>query len=148
MLFPTAVVGSLPRPKWLLDLFVAHQDGRMTDSELKSEVDKAIGFAETFFVSPRGRLGTIGLDDLTEVDKALIKKSNANFAIIIYDKLSSLQFDEYVHNYFRNSPGASSDLILMLRDDLDPGSNGRPLESLGLMFWRIPPGYPANEPSQ
>ena len=45
MLFPTAVVGSLPRPKWLLDLFVANQDGLLTDPELKSEVDKAIGFA-------------------------------------------------------------------------------------------------------
>ena len=45
MLFPTAVVGSLPRPKWLLDLFIAHQDGRIADSEFNSEVGRAIGFA-------------------------------------------------------------------------------------------------------
>jgi hypothetical protein len=37
----------------------------------------------------------------------------------------------------------SSDLVLMLRDDLDPGTAGRPLERIDLMFWRIPPGYPS-----
>jgi hypothetical protein len=30
----------------------------------------------------------------------------------------------------------------MLRDDLDPGTPGRPLEYVDLNFWRIPPGYP------
>jgi len=35
----------------------------------------------------------------------------------------------------------------MLRDDLDPGPPGRPLESLGNKFWRVPPGYPAQEPT-
>ena len=30
----------------------------------------------------------------------------------------------------------------MLRDDLDPGEAGRPLEHIGLLFWRVPPGYP------
>ncbi len=110
--------------------------------------DKAIGFAEKFFMSPRGRLGTVDLGTLTEIDKALIEKDNSNFAFIIYDRQSHPQFDKYGHSYYRNSPGASSDLILMLRDDLDPGSDGRPLESLGMKFWRVPPGYPAKEPSQ
>ncbi len=32
-----------------------------------------------------------------------------------------------------------------LRDDLDPGLPGRPLEKIGRKFWRIPPGYPAND---
>jgi len=38
----------------------------------------------------------------------------------------------------------SSDLIIMLRDNLDPGPPGRPLEHLGGYFWRVPPGYPAS----
>jgi hypothetical protein len=37
-----------------------------------------------------------------------------------------------------------ADLVLMLRDDLDPGPPGRPLEDLGLNFWAVPPGYPAS----
>jgi hypothetical protein len=41
-----------------------------------------------------------------------------------------------------DAPTVSSDLILMLRDDLDPGPPGRPLEPLGFKFWRVPPGYP------
>jgi len=39
-----------------------------------------------------------------------------------------------------------ADLVLMLRDDLDPGAPGRPLESLGHKFWRVPPDYPAEGP--
>ncbi len=110
--------------------------------------DKAIGYAQRFFASPYGRLGNMGLEDLTDVDKALLDTIKANLAIVIYDRQSNPQLDEYGHSYFRNSPGASSDLILLLRDDLDPGSDGRPLESLGPKFWRIPPGYPTQETSQ
>ena len=40
--------------------------------------DKAIGYAERFFVSPRGRMGTVGLDKITAVDKAVMEKSGAN----------------------------------------------------------------------
>lgn len=53
--------------------------------------------------------------------------------------------DSFGHSYFRNAPTVSSDLILTLRDDLDPGSPGRPLEYLGGYFWRVPPGYPAKK---
>jgi methionine synthase II (cobalamin-independent) len=27
ILFPTSVIGSLPRPKWGIDLLIEHQDG-------------------------------------------------------------------------------------------------------------------------
>jgi hypothetical protein len=48
------------------------------------------------------------------------------------------------HNYFHASPAASSDLILLLRDNRDPGvENGRPLINLGVhYFWRLTDGYP------
>jgi 5-methyltetrahydropteroyltriglutamate--homocysteine methyltransferase len=45
MLFPTAVVGSLPRPKWLLDLLVDNQNGRVSDADLETKLDRAVGFA-------------------------------------------------------------------------------------------------------
>ena len=56
--------------------------------------------------------------------------------------------DSYGHSYFRNAPTVSSDLVLMLRDDLDPGTPGRPLKSLGLHFWGIPPDYPRANPAR
>ena len=44
-LFPTSVIGSLPRPKWVLDLLIEHQDGALGDDALDEALDKAINFA-------------------------------------------------------------------------------------------------------
>ena len=44
-LFPTSVIGSLPRPKWVIDLLIAHQDGLMDDEALDDALDKAITYA-------------------------------------------------------------------------------------------------------
>ncbi len=44
-LFPTSVIGSLPRPKWVIDLLAAHQSGSLSDEALDAGMDKAIGFA-------------------------------------------------------------------------------------------------------
>jgi len=55
--------------------------------------------------------------------------------------------DGYGHSYFRNAPTVNSDLVLMLRDDRDPGIPERPLEHIDLNFCRIPPGYPAVNPA-
>ncbi len=110
-----------------------------------SPADKAIGWARKLFDSPKGRLGNLQVETLTEQAKAAIDGGNANFAIINFmpstDKSNS-DADKFGHSYFRNAPTVSSDVILMLRDDLDPGPPGRPLEYLGHKFWRIPPGYP------
>ena len=49
------------------------------------------------------------------------------------------------HSYFRTNPAVSSDLILMIRDNRDPGAeNGRPLIEIdrGLNYWKIKDGYP------
>jgi hypothetical protein len=48
----------------------------------------------------------------------------------------------YGHSNFRTNPNVSSDLIALLRYELDPGTPERPLKSLGPTFWEIPPGYP------
>ncbi len=61
----------------------------------------------------------------------------SNFAIVDCSGISDASDspgDRHGHSYFRNSPTVSSDLVLMLRNDLDPGEAGRPLEHLGLHF--------------
>ena len=45
VLFPTAVLGSLPRPQWLLDQLIAHEAGRLPESQLDAILDRAIPFA-------------------------------------------------------------------------------------------------------
>ena len=113
-----------------------------------SPADKAIGWADLLFASPKGRIGHLDVESMTVEMKENMDYGNSNLAVINFmsssDKSDS-NADKYGHSYFRNAPTVSSDLILMLRDDLDPGPPGRPLESLGHKFWRVPPGYPAQQ---
>jgi esterase/lipase superfamily enzyme len=112
-----------------------------------SPADKAIGWSDRLFASPKGRVGNLEVEDMTETARAAMERGNANLSVINFwsakDKSDS-GADSFGHSYFRNAPTVSSDLILMLRDDLDPGPPGRPLEYLGAKFWRVPPGYPAS----
>ena len=41
-LFPTAVIGSLPRPPWLLDLLSEYLAGRLTSDEWERACDRAV----------------------------------------------------------------------------------------------------------
>jgi esterase/lipase superfamily enzyme len=115
-----------------------------------SPKDKAIGFANTMFASPRGRLGSFGLDQLTGVARAAVKYNTGNLAFVKFsdaEGTSTSQGDGYGHSYFRNAPTVASDVVLILRDDLDPGTPGRPLEPIGPHFWQVPPGYPTVKPA-
>ena len=114
-----------------------------------SPADKAIGFAQELFQSPRGRLGTLGTGDLDPTLKEdmayALKQLPDRFFVVSFSGApgaDDTELDRYGHSYFRDAPSVSSDLVLMLRDDLDPGDPGRPLEPAGLRFWRIPPNYP------
>ena len=120
-----------------------------------SPADKAVGIAATLFASPRGRVGTFGIDDVSDTVRASmefgLENAAANFAIVNFSgaaDVSGSQRDRYGHSYFRDAPTVSSDLVLMLRDDLDPGTAGRPLEPIGLRFWQVPPGYPLEKPTE
>jgi esterase/lipase superfamily enzyme len=111
-----------------------------------SPEDKAIGFARRLFQSPRGRVGTYGPDEVTEHLRAGMEFGKSNFSIINFSGASGIPgipMDKYGHSYFRNAPAVSSVLVLMLRDDLDPGVPERPLQHVDLSFWSIPPGYPS-----
>jgi esterase/lipase superfamily enzyme len=136
-----------------LDLQVAEQ--RMVGDRLAetahrftvytSPKDKAIGVAAKLFASPRGRLGTLGLEQLPETVTNTIEYGTANFSVVNFEGATDAtrtQGDRYGHSYFRDAPTVSSDVVLTIREDLDPGTPGRPLEPLGHKFWRVPPGYP------
>lgn len=115
-----------------------------------SPADKAIGAASRLFQSPRGRAGTFGPEDISDQQRAALEFNSSNFAIIRFPGASGDSDgggDYYGHNYFRNAPSVSSDLVIMLRDDLDPGEPGRPLEHIAPNFWRIPEGYPREIPN-
>ena len=47
------------------------------------------------------------------------------------------------HSYFYSHPAVSADLILLLLEQYDPGSPGRPLRKRGVNFWEITKEYPA-----
>jgi esterase/lipase superfamily enzyme len=116
-----------------------------------SPEDKAIGFATKLFASPRGRLGTFGEEQLSPRLEGVMSYSNANLAVVNFESASDILFSTgqgYGHSYFRDAPTVASDVVLTLRDDLDPGAPGRPLLPLGHHFWRIPQGYPELEAGQ
>jgi len=85
---------------------------------------------------------------MSEVLKAALEFSPKSVKHINYSPALNSPTGSYGHSYFRTAPTVSSDLVLMLRDDLDAGTPGRPLKPMGLGFWRIPPGYPAAQPAQ
>jgi esterase/lipase superfamily enzyme len=115
-----------------------------------SPEDKAISIASRLFASPRGRVGTLGQEQLAGATLAQVEYSTANIAFVNFESAVDAMFTgaDYGHSYFRDAPTVASDLVLMLRDDLDPGTPGRPLKPLGPHFWRVPPGYPELKPAQ
>lgn len=58
-LFPTAVIGSLPRPAWLLDVLTDYLAGRLTRAEWNHACDQAVPFAI-------GLQETAGIDIITD----------------------------------------------------------------------------------
>lgn len=102
--------------------------------------DKAIGIAEMLFASPRGRLGTLAIGELNKEEIGRMKANAARVTVVNFEGESS----GFGHDYFRTNPAVSSDLVLMIRYGFKPGEAGRPLEHIGLNFWRVPEGYPAS----
>ena len=77
--------------------------------------------------------------------------SNATLAFVRFEPAPGTAGsigDKYGHSYFRDAPTVASDLVLTLRDDLDPGTAGRPLEPVAHHFWRVPDGFPGVAPAE
>jgi esterase/lipase superfamily enzyme len=102
-----------------------------------SHDDKAMNFAVWLFESI-GRLGELSLrffspglvDTLETIDRIDFIDARVNTGFL-------------GHTYFYSSPAVSSDLILLLRDNLEPG-NGRPLtcHEETSQYWSIGKDYP------
>ena len=104
--------------------------------------DKSIGLSEWLFSGTR--FGKLVYDDMDDMDKVLAE----NFARI--DSMGNDSVIQYAgqtgrsrsHNYFRTIPAVASDLVLAVRYGRSPGAeNGRPLEHVGGLFWRIDDDY-------
>lgn len=107
--------------------------------------DGAIAVANKLFASPRGRLGSFGIEQLDPVARATLEYNDSNFALVQYRGgrgASDTVQDRHLHSYFRNSPSVASDVVLTLRDDVEAGSDGRPLTATGPHFWTVPANYP------
>lgn len=103
-----------------------------------SPVDEAIGIADRFFASPRGRLGNLDPATYTAKDREGITSRTNIVSLIRFDGGVS---DRYGHSYYRTNPGVSSDIVLLLRYGFAPGTPERPLVPLVPGYWEIPPGY-------
>lgn len=114
---------------------VAAAFGRIT--VYTSDADKALQASEGLFGSSF-RLGKVSEEDLPAgAFEQLERQGNIDF-VEMRGRTSFLG-----HGYFHSHPGASSDLVLVLRYDRDPGAeNGRPLEPVGPGFWAIDDDYP------
>jgi esterase/lipase superfamily enzyme len=102
-----------------------------------SPTDRAIGIADLLFGSKQ-RIGQIRFQDLTaEQRKALESLPQVNFVE------ARVRAGLIGHDYFFSNPAVSSDVILVLRDNLAPGAaNGRPLIKRQENYWEIDDSYP------
>jgi esterase/lipase superfamily enzyme len=104
--------------------------------------DKALGLSNWLFGGMM-RLGQLQsrifshqeLDNLRQVKRNQIIEARVSDA------------GNFNHNYFYKNPAVSSDLILILRDNLPPGPPQRPLQIDNDGFWSIYDGYPTTQPA-
>ena len=109
-----------------------------------SSKDKAVGLADWLFTS-KARLGTLSRSDVSEADQELLAQLPGMQCVQCF-----VSGFGTTHDYMFTNPGAMSDLILVLRDQKNPGAaNGRPLTALGGAFWKLDNNYalPAKKPT-
>lgn len=101
-----------------------------------SEKDRAIGLSDWLFSTQR-RLGQLRINDVPDYLKKSMQYID-RFQIID----ARVHTDSTGHSYFHASPAVSSDVILLLRDNLAPGAqNGRPLIPVEQNYWKITDDY-------
>ncbi len=102
-----------------------------------SKYDGAIGLSEWIFGGDI-RVGTLRPDELSPTALA-----NAKVVPWIQFVDARIRRVGFGHSYYRLSPAVSSDIILLLRDNLSPGaSNGRPLHHITAQYWALGDDYP------
>jgi len=109
-----------------------------------SETDRAMRFT-TWLFGGLARFGRVTRGELTYPQQGTMDVAPS------FDLINARieRVDWYGHSYFYQSPAVSSDVILILRDDLDPGKeNGRPLRQGPPNYWFIDDDYPIFEQGQ
>jgi len=104
-----------------------------------TQADKALSGSQTLMSGTR--FGRLQETDLGEREHRIFTEVT-NVNIIEVEGVGGV----IGHGYFRSSPAASSDLILILRDGSLPGKPARPLTHEILNFWTMPKDYP-NSPA-
>ncbi len=102
-----------------------------------SSEDRALSLASWLFSSVR-RLGLLRPADLDIAGRRLLQ----HVASLHVIDARVTRTDFLGHSYFYNNGAVSSDVVLILRDDRDPGKqNGRPLVREEDVFWVIEEDY-------
>ncbi len=83
------------------------------------------------------RFGRLDSEDLGQKESQIFSQVRNVHIINVEGEVSFLG-----HSYFRDNPGVSSDLAILIRDGSEPGSAKRPLVHRILNFWDLPAGYP------
>jgi esterase/lipase superfamily enzyme len=101
-----------------------------------SDKDKALGMSK--FLTRRDRLGQTWADSPQHLDDYLNEKE-AVFSVVNVTGAKDSDFGNG-HAYFRESPWASSDILMTLRYELTPEERGLELKE-GTVLWEFPPDY-------
>jgi esterase/lipase superfamily enzyme len=97
--------------------------------------DGALGLSQ--FLMAGLRFGKLSQYDLDDSDKLIFQQvKNVNFVSV--EGVSSF----LGHSYYRNHPGVLSDIAILVRRNLKPGDEGRPLIHQQINFWTLPEDYP------
>ena len=101
--------------------------------------DKAISASEILFSSKR-RMGRMAWSETGQEIKDLVEPE-----LQVIDRIDFVEHKgkaEFIgHGYFHNNPTASSDLILILRYGMEPGTEQRPVKAKAPHFWVLEDGY-------
>ena len=98
--------------------------------------DKALKLS-TYVHKSLSRLGILKPEDVPEASANVIKNMKNVDLIYVPFKINFLN-----HSYFLDNPSVSSDIILLLRDDAQAGTEKRPLKEHKSGIWLIHEKYP------
>ena len=97
--------------------------------------DGALGLSQ--YLMAGLRFGKLSQYDLDDSDKVIFEQvKNVNFVSV--EGVKSF----LGHSYYRNHPGVLSDIAILVRQNLKPGDEGRPLIHQQINFWTLPEDYP------
>lgn len=104
-----------------------------------NQEDSALDWSEYFMSGIR--FGRLDSEDLGAAEDRIFAQVTNVHIINVESETSFLG-----HSYFRENPGVSSDIAILIRDGSKPGDPSRPLVHRVLNFWDLPTGYPRGAP--